>query len=71
MAEQAIIDDRTAAPAAVGTRTRLLLEGPVIRTLFRLAAPNVLINLTWVAVNPSVDAHFIGRLSPACRWCFP
>src|SRR5262249_51338267 len=65
MAEQAIIDDRTAVPAAVGARTRLLLEGPVIRTLFRLAAPNVLINLTRGAVNPSIDAYFIRRVSPA------
>ena len=65
MAEQGIIRDRAVVPAAVSDRTRLLLDGPVIRTLFRLAAPNVLINLTWVAVNPSVDAYFIGRLSPA------
>jgi putative MATE family efflux protein len=65
MAEQAVVRDRAVAPSPVSERMRLLLEGPVILTLFRLAAPNVLINLTWVAVNPSVDAYFIGRISPA------
>jgi hypothetical protein len=37
------------------TRTRLLLEGPIIstllRTLLRLAAPNVVVNVVLIAVT--------------------
>src|SRR5262245_10216557 len=49
-----------AKPAAA--RTRLLLEGPIVRTLLRLAAPNVIVNVVLIAVTATVDAHFIGRL---------
>ena len=34
-----------AAPAALDPRTRLLLEGPIIGTLLRLGAPNMLVML--------------------------
>lgn len=47
----------------VGARTRLLLEGPIVSTLLRLAAPNVIVNVVLIAVTASVDAHFVGRLS--------
>jgi MATE family, multidrug efflux pump len=46
-------------PAAA--RTRLLLEGPVLPTLLRLAAPNVL-NLLALAGMITFDGLFVGRL---------
>ena len=49
-----------ASPAAA--RTRLLLEGPIVATLLRLAAPNLVVNVVLIAVTTSVDAHFVGRL---------
>src|SRR5215475_12160681 len=49
-----------AKPAAA--RTRLLLEGPIVRTLLRLAAPNVIVNVVLIAVTATVDAHFVGRI---------
>src|SRR6266446_8845249 len=45
-------------------RTRLLLEGPIISTLLRLAAPNVVVNVVLIAVTATVDAHFVGRMGP-------
>jgi putative MATE family efflux protein len=44
-------------------RTRLLLEGPIVSTLLRLAAPNLVVNVVLIAVTASVDAHFVGQLS--------
>jgi putative MATE family efflux protein len=49
---------KLAAPAA---RTRLMLEGPIVSTLLRLAVPNLVVNVVLIAVTTSVDAHFIGR----------
>src|ERR1700716_329207 len=58
------------SPAATGTpvanrpmaaRTRLLLEGPVLSTLLRLSAPNVL-NLLAIAGMITFDGLFLGRL---------
>src|SRR5688572_30631630 len=53
-----------AAPAATAgaKRTRLLLEGPIVSTLLRLAAPNLVVNVVLIAVTASVDAHFVGQL---------
>jgi putative MATE family efflux protein len=51
---------KLASPAAA--RTRLLLEGPIVATLLRLAVPNLVVNVVLIAVTPSVDAHFVGRL---------
>ncbi len=51
---------KPASPAAV--RTRLMLEGPIVSTLLRLAVPNLVVNVVLIAVTPSVDAHFVGRL---------
>jgi putative MATE family efflux protein len=48
------------SPAAA--RTRLMLEGPIVSTLLRLAVPNLVVNVVLIAVTPSVDAHFVGRL---------
>src|SRR5215467_3249563 len=57
----------TTAPPAGGTtainpRTRLLLEGPIVATLLRLAPPNLVVNVVLIAVTASVDAHFVGQL---------
>jgi MATE family, multidrug efflux pump len=57
------INAKPAPPAAA--RTRLLLEGPIVSTLLRLAAPNVVVNVVLIAVTATVDAHFVGRLGPA------
>ena len=50
--------------SAGAARTRLLLEGPIVSTLLRLAAPNVVVNVVLIAVTATVDAHFVGQVSP-------
>ncbi len=45
-------------------RTRLLLEGPIVSTLLRLAAPNLVVNVVLIAVTTTVDAHFVGQMGP-------
>src|SRR5436853_1815626 len=52
-----------AAARPVAARTKLLLEGPVLSTLLRLAAPNVL-NLLAIAGMITFDGLFLGRLGP-------
>jgi hypothetical protein len=52
-----------ASPRPVAARTKLLLEGPVLSTLLRLAAPNVL-NLLAIAGMITFDGLFLGRLGP-------
>jgi MATE family, multidrug efflux pump len=47
--------------AALSPRTRLLLEGPVARTLLRLAAPNVLVMVLQAMVS-TLDGVFVGWL---------
>jgi putative MATE family efflux protein len=59
---QAATSPSPAKPAAA--RTRLLLEGPIVATLLRLAAPNVVVNVVLIAVTATVDAHFVGRIGP-------
>src|SRR5664279_1875151 len=51
------------APVArpVATRTKLLLEGPIFATLLRLAAPNILNLVAFVAVV-TFDGFFLGRI---------
>jgi putative MATE family efflux protein len=51
---------KPASPAAA--RTKLLLDGPIVATLLRIAAPNVVVNVVLISVTTSVDAHFVGRL---------
>jgi putative MATE family efflux protein len=46
---------------AVAARTKLLLEGPILPTLLRLSAPNVL-NLFAIAGMITFDGLFLGRL---------
>ncbi len=53
--------DTTAKPAAAA-RTRRLLEGPIVPTLLRIAAPNLVVNVILISVTTGVDAHFVGRL---------
>ena len=45
----------------IAARTRLLLDGPVLSTLLRLSAPNVL-NLLAIAGMITFDGLFLGRL---------
>src|SRR5712691_162794 len=52
---------RPAAGRPIAARTKLLLEGPVLSTLLRLAAPNVL-NLLAIAGMITFDGLFLGRL---------
>ncbi len=54
---------RPAAPPArpVAARTKLLLEGPIFATLLRLAAPNILNLVAFVAVI-IFDGFFLGRI---------
>ena len=52
----------TSAPARpVASRTKMLLEAPILPTLLRLSAPNVL-NLLAIAGMITFDGFFIGRL---------
>ena len=51
-------------PVPGAARTRLLLEGPIVSTLLRLAAPNVVVNVVLIAVTAAVDAHFVGQVGP-------
>src|SRR5262245_21691842 len=53
--------ERGDAPPRALNRTRLLLEGPVVPTLLRLAAPNVLVMLLQAAVS-TMDGVFVGWL---------
>src|SRR5689334_7099279 len=46
-------------PSAV--RTKLLLEGPILPTLLRLAAPNILVLLAFAGVI-TFDGFFLGRI---------
>lgn len=52
------------APKPGAPRTRLLLEGPIVPTLLRLGAPNVVVNVMLIAVTTTVDAYFVGQLGP-------
>lgn len=47
--------------AALNPRTRALLEAPILPTLLRLGAPNVLVMLAQAGIG-LVETHFIGRL---------
>jgi len=52
------------AESARASRTRLLLEGPIVPTLLRLATPNVVVNVVLIASTATIDAHFVGMLGP-------
>ena len=54
-----------AAPPAMAprfdTRTRVLLEGPIVSTLLRLATPNVLVMFVQASVG-LIETYFVARL---------
>lgn len=52
---------KTAPPPAAAAPTKLLLEGPMLPTLLRLAAPNVLTLLAFAGVI-TFDGFFLGRI---------
>jgi hypothetical protein len=52
---------RPIAGPPVAARTKLLLEGPILPTLLRLAAPNIL-NLLAIAGMITFDGLFVGRI---------
>lgn len=52
---------KTASPAAAAARTKMLLEAPILPTLLRLAAPNVLTLLAFAGVI-TFDGFFLGRI---------
>ena len=62
---------KSVAPSAAA-RTKLLLEGPILPTLLRLAAPNVLTLLAFAGVI-TFDGFFLGRIGTnalaAGAWC--
>jgi hypothetical protein len=51
-----IVQPNTTSSAAKqpAARTRLLLEGPIVSTLLRLAAPNLVVNVVLIAVTATV-----------------
>jgi Na+-driven multidrug efflux pump len=51
----------TTPKAAAAARTKLLLAGPILPTLLRLAAPNILNFLAFVGVIV-FDGFFLGRI---------
>ena len=58
----ALTDAPVAAPP-LAARTRQLLEGRIVHTLLRLAAPNVAVMMTQALVS-TADAYWVGRLGP-------
>ena len=46
---------------AMDPRTRLLLEGPIARTLLRLCAPNMLVMLAQACAG-LIETYFVGQL---------
>ena len=55
------MNDRSQPSPAATARTKLLLEGPIMPTLLRLAAPNVLTLLAFAGVI-TFDGFFLGRI---------
>ncbi len=50
-----------APPPAHDPRTRLLLEGPIVPTLLKLALPNVLVMLAQASIG-LIETYFVGKL---------
>jgi len=61
------LHEAIARSPAAAARTRLLLEGPIVSTVLRLAVPNLVVNVVLIAVIASVAAHFVGRLGHGSR----
>src|SRR5215475_9444724 len=64
-ASGSIAQTATAMSTPAASRTRRLLEGPIVSTLLRLAAANVVVNVVLIAVTATVDAHFVGQMGPS------
>jgi len=47
--------------SAIDPRTRLLLEAPIVPTVLRMAAPNVLVMLTQASIG-LIETYFVGKL---------
>ena len=60
-APAASVPAKKAVPPSTAARTKLLLEGPILPTMLRLAAPNVL-NLLAFAGVITFDGFFLGRI---------
>src|ERR671928_556471 len=58
-ASQPALSDRP----ALAPRTRLILTAPIVPTLLRLAAPNIVVMVVQ-AVMSAVDAFYLGWLGP-------
>src|SRR2546426_4052365 len=52
---------KDAVGPALDARTRLLLEGPIVSTLLRLATPNVLVMFVQASVG-LIETYFVARL---------
>jgi Na+-driven multidrug efflux pump len=69
LAEAVVAPGRSRDP-----RTRVLLEAPIVPTLLRMAAPNVLVMLTQASTG-LVETYFVGKLGTdalaGLRWFFP
>src|SRR5437016_4955507 len=50
-------------PGPLPARTRLLLDGPILGTLLRLALPNIVVVVVQ-SLSSAVDAFYLGRLGP-------
>ena len=63
-----------AAPAgsagAVDPRTARLLEGPIVPTLLKLAAPNLVLLLVQAAIGLTGSAGWVLTRWRVSRWCF-
>ena len=57
-------------PSPASARTRLMLEGPIVPTLLRLAVPNLVVNVVLIAVTTVSSAGSASMPLPALRWCF-
>ena len=55
-----------AAASRLDTRTRLLLDGPILATLLRLATPNVLVMFVQASVG-LIETYFVAKLGTDAR----
>ncbi|MEA3156053.1 MAG: hypothetical protein QOK44_3642, partial [Betaproteobacteria bacterium] len=55
------VNAAAATRPAVDPRTRRLLEGPIVSTLLRLAAPNFVLTFVQSSIG-LIEAYWIGRL---------
>src|SRR5437870_2659217 len=56
-----IVVERLEEPGRFDSRTRLLLDGPILRTLLRLATPNVVVMFVQASVG-LIETYFVAKL---------